>query len=365
MVSTTKTEHSLELQSLRGIAAAIVLVHHALRVFDDGAFAFWFSEKVLNAHAAVVVFFVLSGYVLSRSLISRGLNAQGVLTFWTRRAFRIYPALWCGLLLVAVYVLLLMPSFSPHFSTWATESINPEKINSKAIVMSAAGFSADILPPAWTITVELVGSLLLPPILLGMVRGPVFSALIVAALVTVSLAFGAGVKQVPLYLVHFALGAWLATSTWARTSRISGWATVGALVILLYGRQVGPWGYHDAVPSLIEGLAAVVVIAGLLRSHARWLKAEPLVRLGDWSYSLYLVHIPIAFSLGKIVERQVDVSSSVTAWSFGLAAMTLVITLILSWLLFSCVEKPGIGLGNRVISIFTRPSAGKPLSVES
>ena len=58
------------LESLRGLAALLVCVHHGMSVFADNAplgvmdalmFAF-------NSAAAVIFFFVLSGYVLGRAL---------------------------------------------------------------------------------------------------------------------------------------------------------------------------------------------------------------------------------------------------------------------------------------------------------
>ena len=55
----------IELQSLRGIAALTVAIGHALTYYYATSS---YGSMVLNGRGAVVVFFVLSGYVLTRSL---------------------------------------------------------------------------------------------------------------------------------------------------------------------------------------------------------------------------------------------------------------------------------------------------------
>ena len=77
------------LESLRGLAALLVCVHHGMSVFADNAplaamdallFAF-------NSAAAVIFFFVLSGYVLGRALERDGT----FVTYLARRLFRLLP----------------------------------------------------------------------------------------------------------------------------------------------------------------------------------------------------------------------------------------------------------------------------------
>jgi len=75
-----------ELQSVRGIAALIVLIHHCTFYYTDSERVRAFSELLLNAHAAVVLFYVLSGYVLSLSL-KDNFNREHTLRFYVRRVF--------------------------------------------------------------------------------------------------------------------------------------------------------------------------------------------------------------------------------------------------------------------------------------
>src|SRR5580692_8997786 len=65
------TQHVVELQSIRGIAALVVCVGHATSVYDVShasagtQVAIAVVSPLLNGHAAVILFFVLSGYVLN------------------------------------------------------------------------------------------------------------------------------------------------------------------------------------------------------------------------------------------------------------------------------------------------------------
>jgi peptidoglycan/LPS O-acetylase OafA/YrhL len=76
---STKLDH---IQVLRAIAViAVVLFHSQIPLFSFG-------------HLGVDMFFVISGYVVTRSYISRfnGFNLESVIDFYKRRLRRLMPA---------------------------------------------------------------------------------------------------------------------------------------------------------------------------------------------------------------------------------------------------------------------------------
>ncbi|WP_082675614.1 acyltransferase family protein [Aureimonas ureilytica] len=89
-----------ELEALRGIAALIVLVHHTMLAFTPRLHGLTYPGQayslsrtpafaLVNGSAAVVVFFVLSGYVLSLGVLRTGraqLAATSALKRWPRLA---------------------------------------------------------------------------------------------------------------------------------------------------------------------------------------------------------------------------------------------------------------------------------------
>ena len=98
--------HISELQSLRGIGALSVMIGHSLISYEVPTWFFQFST-LANGRAAVVLFFVLSGYVLTRSLQKDRFDRDTVLRFYIQRIFRLYPALWVASALGLAYLFVL------------------------------------------------------------------------------------------------------------------------------------------------------------------------------------------------------------------------------------------------------------------
>ena len=85
------------LDLLRGIAALMVALQHAMYYFTPAAWT-QMSRWVDPGKYGVLLFFLISGYIIPASLERRG----SVRDFWTGRVLRIYPMLLvtCALLLV-------------------------------------------------------------------------------------------------------------------------------------------------------------------------------------------------------------------------------------------------------------------------
>src|SRR4051794_17335274 len=75
-----------ELDGLRGLAVAAVVAFH-----------FW-PAAVPWGHLSVVLFFVLSGYLISSIVLEHGGGPGFLRTFYTRRVLRIWPAYYVALL---------------------------------------------------------------------------------------------------------------------------------------------------------------------------------------------------------------------------------------------------------------------------
>src|SRR6476659_2633466 len=83
------------LDGLRGVAVLLVVLWH-VGILARGA-----------GHAGVTLFFVLSGYLITR-LLDEELNAHGSVSFrsfYRRRLLRLFPALICLGVAVAAYYL--------------------------------------------------------------------------------------------------------------------------------------------------------------------------------------------------------------------------------------------------------------------
>ncbi|KAB2639662.1 MAG: acyltransferase [Verrucomicrobia bacterium] len=156
------------LDALRGIAALGVCFHHALYSFR-GITGNEFIYR-MTGESAVVFFFLLSSFVLCRSLDRGGHSGIAIIpAYYVKRFFRIYPAVLAAVVLAALVALSYrwIPELNDA-TPWFHEQV--------AKARSVTGFSAYLMnallldrrldPPLWTIIIELMGSFLLPWLML-------------------------------------------------------------------------------------------------------------------------------------------------------------------------------------------------------
>jgi peptidoglycan/LPS O-acetylase OafA/YrhL len=358
------------LESLRGIAALAVVITHALAVVCvNGHAAFWklsFSEHtastmllhlvsvLFNANAAVVQFFVLSGYVLTLSVQRLPTNNR-----WTyyaiRRAFRLLPPMWVSILVAWVVVSIIPPQYSDLYTEWYKACFTEL---SKSQVLSnfvLADFAAN--PGTWTMYVEAVGSICIPFLVLATTRlsYPKQNLLfIVLALLTVLTP-----RTLTLdYLVCFQAGVMIAINPHIRLipSPVVGlW--IGVLVFMLQRLLVG----SSSASIIINTLGSIVLIQGV-RAGAidQLLQSRPLRALGRCSYSLYLTHLVVLYLVGNFIATQ---------YGSGLAAVGMIVglsvplSIALAQLGYYWVEQPSIAWGKRIALLWGKSSNRRNPSV--
>ena len=96
-----------ELQVLRGYAASMVVIVHCIAAWQPLAERDEFSRTAadvllipISGRAPVILFFVLSGFVLTHSLLNSQGGRWSIVAFYVRRLFRIMPAAIAGLVLM-------------------------------------------------------------------------------------------------------------------------------------------------------------------------------------------------------------------------------------------------------------------------
>ncbi len=283
--------------------------------------------------AAVIVFYLLAGQVVSRLWQRRpapGL-VQGALWFYRDRLWRILP-MYLFSLAIAVMVWLGGPS-SPFLSR--EPGLTDWLANLTVIPLNFYMYSGQdaftLLPPAWSLGVELQFYLLVP-LLLGLPR-------LAAALGLLSvLVFGlaqVGVLNTDIFGYRllagvgfvFLTGALLGRpESWARTLVGLLWASSAAYLAWLLG-----WGGH--IPYNIEVALGLTLGIPLLRQFQRlrfvgaWEKVQRLA--GELSYGLFLLHFPAIWAL-----QLVGLAGQQTAWLVWLLSAGL------AWLGHRLIERP-------------------------
>jgi len=383
------------LDGVRGTAAAVVLLHHALLTipvlalpyFDaprSRATAGWFEGLVVHSPlhilwegtSAVFVFFVLSGYVLF--LPAREPATYDWLAYYPSRIVRLYlPTLAALVLAVLLVTLFGQADGNQMASLWIQDrpdQVSPSGLLQDATLLFGAGNTAS---PLWSLQWEVWFSLLLP--LFVFLANPRArqqwlwvggtALLAVFMLVTVN-----GSR----FMLLFLLGALLA-SNHHRLAAAADWVNArahravpiwGAAIVFVILFIPASWTIpaflttQNETIRLAAEIGAASVAATLLIALALYcppvralFERRPLRWLGAISFSLYLVHEPIIVAVSKIA------GDGAQWWAIpvGIAVSLLVAIGFHRW-----IEAPSTALARRIRSAIgsrqTTRTSGQRLS---
>jgi peptidoglycan/LPS O-acetylase OafA/YrhL len=320
------------LDGLRGIAAVTVVALHMLSSFPgfDAALEHYPGANPLMAaldasparllwsgHEAVILFFVLSGFVLSLQLErGRGPGAHSTYASYViRRMARLYLP-YVAVMSVAIVLCASLAANVPQLGAWFNkEWSRPPSLNDVvAIFFLTRDHFETINGPAWSLIHEMRLSLVFPFIALLARRMRERTPLYAAALISI----GAQMSHIWVsdpdslvgtcldslqYSALFLLGATVATRRgavarlWAlRLSRAP--LVVLGLALVLYATPQFLFPHSEANDVLVGGGAVLLLIIALFEPQAHHLLESRVPQwLGRISYSLYLSHMVVLLTL--------------------------------------------------------------------
>lgn len=310
------------LTSIRFIAALTVALSHFTQLGLLNLPAA-FLAFVDGGRPAVTLFFVLSGFILTYTY-QGSMDAKGASRFYIARFARIYPVMLLSLLIaMSVTIYLLRLDHGTLMLSWYS-------LKSNIFASLLASFVAQLLlltgwlpfasinqpwnGPAWSISCEAFFYAVFPWLLRKLSAKSVSNvALICAAawilqgvwIVCVDRYLPIGrkgfvISQFPLtHLTEFVLGIgsglyFIQARENRRASHRIGIALVSVALVsigLLAAFQPVKPAYYLESPFFA---ALIVGLAMLDRPVLGLLNTRPLIMLGEASFSLYLIHIPIA-----------------------------------------------------------------------
>lgn len=303
------------LQACRAVAAILVVLFHLGGTFAQDRY---FGFKAIDGpfawgDAGVEFFFVLSGFLIAmvhRKDIGRPQQLGGYLR---KRALRIYPTYWlvCALVFLAALAAPSLQGALPHEAGVLVKALAliPQD---PAVV---GGLGAPILFVAWSLQYEMMFYAVMAVFILSRSAGLV----LVAGGVALGLGcrFGEACSDFPLNFVTsnltllFAMGvacAWLVRSRMRLPMPVAT-AAIAALAFVAYGAFEVSHG-RDASPldrRLVYGAIASVLLLALAQAEdagrLKWMGRPWIALLGDSSYALYLLHIPIISLLCKLLMK--------------------------------------------------------------
>ena len=328
------------LDGLRGVAAMVVLLYHALgETFG--------ITPLRGGYLAVDFFFMLSGFVIARAYEQK--MPTGLVPFMRARARRLYPTIATGIIVGGIAALL---SGSDPMITLALT------VAGLLFVPVLDDHGWGIFPingPQWSLFFEVIANLIHGALLwrlsvrgLAIIAGISFLLLCAMSEAAGSMAFGhignRFLAGLPRVLFSYTIGIILFRMLDQLPAiRCPAWALFVSLPVLL---TLSGLSTHWAAGPLTVLVFPAIVIAGL-SVHLSAREARICEWLGALSYPLYAVHRP-AITLAALAV------SAGLAWKLAAA---LAVSIVLGWAVTLVLEPKG---ALSPIRLRREPSAGSP-----
>ena len=274
------------LDGLRGIAACgVAFTYHTWSLFADdaigpvGPLLEWFHR---SGWLFVDMFFVLSGYIFAHVYLGHGHLKSGrdLADFAVARVARLYPLHLVMLLVTAVLF-------------WGRPENSPLAFGAHLLMLQGVvkPVAQTFDGPTWSLTVEAACYVLFA---FGAAAGPRGLRLVTGFSIAIGVlmiashasAYDTFVRDnFPRGLLGFFLGQVLWHQR-ARLARVPGWVLAGLIVT---GFAIPPTWAGAILPLALVAFPATL----LLGLRVRVLGSKPLIWLGDRSYAIYLIHVPL------------------------------------------------------------------------
>lgn len=368
-------KHLTQLETLRGIGTLMVAAFHCsqarfapqrtLQTAADeklaGRIAVNIYNVFFNGHGALIMFFVISGFVLTRSL-EAGPKKLGPAAkrYFTARLFRIYPAI----ISTVLFFWLLYLAFG-----WMIPGAQRSAYAPMHVLRNALLWETSIDGVMWSLQVELVAVVLIFLVarLQPFSRFTVFSVLLSLTVLSFCKPWfdllGRGKYFGWIFAFAFGITLQFHPAFWRRfLERVYPWLFFLSIVVFFGALPISP---HWA--PLLECCASSVIIAVLAYRPAsiasKLLDSAFLEFYGRISYSFYLLH-PLSLIVLWNIPRQINWLRASglpnAAIALGLFILSSAAITPLAWLSWRYVEVIGIDLGRRLVGD-RRRFKGEPL----
>lgn len=360
-----RSDRFAALDGLRGVAAAVVTLHHALLVIPPGPIVATSVGRATltiigpvlllsgNLDEAVLIFFALSGFVLA--LQAKSGRVPTYRAFLVRRLFRIYLPYLTAFSFSLALVIATAP-WAPRFGEASLLDDWNRPVDVATVLNTAlmTGYDNWVDTPMWTFVYEMRVSLVFPLLIapalaFGLPGFLVPSAALLAAWLLIHFSgLPSSLIDNLAYTVPIAFtvlaGAVVALKL--ETIRIRGERSLAATdwLLLVFGLALTMAAFpfhagHKTVSAAVGGIGSATVLAACVIDGpvARLLRRRLSLFLGRISFSLFLLHTPIIIATLRVTRHVLPTPLGV------LLALTLSVGAALAGEAF--VERPATQLG--------------------
>ncbi|WP_285765461.1 acyltransferase [Peribacillus sp. SI8-4] len=363
-----------EFDSLRGLAALIVLIGHYLMVYPSYAnyqygsnspnMVFLFKESPLrlifsSGNESVILFFVLSGFVLYVSINRTKFDYS---TYLVKRIFRIYIPYLVAISTAILAKTLLSDNELPVISTWFDKSWRT--LDSPNLFLQHLLFIGQYNTDAynnviWSLVHEMRISLIFPVLIFLFIRKKLIHSLfwlVGLSLLTTMILYvhGSGISITSIllslhYCTLFLMGAILAKYrdklfpfAWKMKKAVKIILFIVAIICFMYEGMIGQvdflnnYIFRDYVVSF--GVCIFITISVSSQKISSLLRSKLLTFLGEISYSLYLYHLISLFSFMYLFYDKLPI--------LLILLCSFIFSILLSSVAYLFIEKPSMKLGS-------------------
>jgi peptidoglycan/LPS O-acetylase OafA/YrhL len=341
------------LDGLRAAAMTLVFFEHKTS----------FGHK-FNLGVGVILFFVLSGYLITGILLNRRLSIEAnlsstkieMVSFFLNRSFRIFPAYYTMLIFITIFSLTIYPIISLHeMPFYATYTTN--------IMVEFVNRSWPNLGHLWTLSIEEQFYIVAAPFfLLAASRHAkyVVASILSAGAVALSVLLSTHAEDISIAtdsLINFdvlAVGSAVAVASVKRSNGTASWVIVLAIIGLLLPANFEAISHihvsHTVFKAISTLFAAVAIWAVIVNQESvavGVLNWSPIRMLGRVSYSFYLWHYVINF---EFLRPTIDVLIPTEYFqSVIVCLLDYVATLAIAVASWRLLESPLLQLRDRLV----------------
>lgn len=322
---------SLHIQALRGIAVILVIFFHmGFNTFRNG----WIG---------VDIFFVISGFLMWH-LYSENLLAGQIKLFFKKRLIRLLPALCVTLLIFdIIFYIKFFHTYRAKISWEAfVATIGMSNIYYWLIDNHSTSGDLRVFIPLWSIALEIQFYISFP-IIVSFIKNSMrkliitFIAVFSIYILLLITLFESKIYTLPGKFSEFLLGVFAAKiikDLKLSKTRIY-YSQILLLILLIIVFNFEFSGKSVIFLQILSSFTATFFILGTFYENKTNLLLKLFEKIGDYSYSLYLIHFPLFILSRNIFEKE----NSVISNSLTFTLLYICILVLGSILLRNYVEK--------------------------
>lgn len=349
-------KHYIALDHVRAVAAFMVFTWHFTHAaggypvpFDDtpGLIPFALLDE---GHTGVALFMTLSGYLFAKLLNNSEINYK---MFLLNRVLRLFP-------------LLTVVIFAVGLQKW----LSGDGLYAYANQILSGVYKPTLPNGGWSITAELHFYLMIPLLLFLIKKSGLMSLWIIAIAVTIRFCFYIMEGEVQSLAYWTIIGRidqfFLGMIIYSYRSHLAGRHVVAVSALSLFAMIYWTFDLHGGFYGLptypspsslwiylptIEGVAYAVLIAWYDNSFSPPQSGVSKIigRMGEYSYSIYLLHIFLVFQAAKFIHEHImDISDFYVACMWSI--IVFVAMLPLGYLSYRYIESPFLKLRKPYLS---------------